>query len=307
MTKYKQLVLNYIKSPRKVASKLMMLTASLWPDNIYLRLLYYLKIGRKLNLARPESFTEKINWLKLNDIHPEYTKLVDKYEVKAFVKEKLGTDDIIIKTLGVYDSFGDIDFSKLPLKFVLKTTNGGGNTSVVICKDKDKLNLNRTRKKLRLKNSKALYKWSREYPYYTIMPRIIAEEYIDAPGNELSDYKIFCFDGVPKFLFVGTERQKIGEEVKFDFYDLEFNHLTLRNGHDNSQVPIEKPLNFEFMLEIASKLSKGIPHVRVDLYNVNGKIYFGEMTFFHFGGFVPFEPDYWDYKFGEYLSLPEIR
>ena len=293
---------HFILHPKDILIGIMTHTASLWPDKAYLRIVYFLRMGKVLHLNKPVSFTEKINWLKVNNKHPEYSQLVDKYEVKKYVEEKLGSDENIIKTIGVWDSFDDIDFSKLPNQFVLKTTNGGGNTSVVICRDKTQFNINSARKKLQLVDSDA-YNWSREYTYQNIKPRIIAEEFISTPDNELSDYKFFCFDGVPKFLFVGTERQKEGCEVKFDFFDTEFNHLPVKNGHENSSSKLVKPKNFDKMLTIASKLSKGIKQVRVDLYNVDGNIYFGEMTFFHFGGFIPFEPDEWDYKFGEYFTI----
>lgn len=294
----------FITHPKALLLGIMTRTASLWPDKTYIRIVYYLSFGRKLNLKKPISLTEKINWLKVNCKDPSYSNLVDKYEVKNYVKSKVG-DDIIIPTLGVWDSFNDIDFDKLPQKFVLKTTNGGGNTSVVICRDKNSLDIESCRHKLQLQNSKKIYMWSREYPYYTVKPRIIAEEFIETPNNELSDYKFFCFNGIPHFLFVGTERQKAGEEVKFDFFDSDFIHLAVKNGHENSNRPIPKPKNFDQMLNIASKLSEGIPNVRIDLYNVDGQIYFGEITLFHFGGFVPFSPDEWDYKFGQMLELPK--
>lgn len=294
---------HFLTHPKDILLGIMTHTASLWPDSTYLRIVYFLHMGKRLDLKNPTSYTEKINWLKINDIHPEYSGLTDKYEVKHFVNRRLGTDIHTIRTLGVWNSFEDIDFESLPDSFVLKTTNGGGNTAVVICKDKKSLDIEDARTKLRLSDSSDSYKWSREYTYLNIRPRIIAEEYIEAPDNELSDYKIFCFDGTPKFLFVGTERQKKGEDVKFDFYDTDFNHLALKNGHENAKVAPTRPDNFDKMLEIASQLSQGMKHVRVDLYNVNGHIYFGELTFFHFAGLVPFEPEEWDYKFGEYLNL----
>lgn len=296
---------HYFTHPKDILLGLLFHTNKYWPDKIYLKLVYYLAMGSTLNLLDPKRYTEKINWLKVNDIHPEYSRLVDKYEVKFYVKERLKTDQNIIKTIGVWNSFDEIDFSSLPNKFVLKTTNGGGNSSVVICKDKSKFKIEEARKKLTLKNGKKSFQWSREYPYYNVVPRIIAEEYVETPNNELSDYKFFCFNGEPKFLFVGTERQKKGEEVKFDFFDMNFHHLPLKNGHQNAKITPTKPNNFEEMVEIARKLSHNFPHVRVDLYNVNGKIYFGELTFFHFAGFVLFDPIEWDEKFGEYLTLPK--
>lgn len=295
---------HFIKNPKDILIGFMRRTAACWPDTTYLRIVYYLFMGKRLHLNNPITFTEKLNWLKINDIHPEYSKLVDKYEVKKYVKEILGSEDNIIKTLGLWDSFDDIDILSLPDKFVLKTTNGGGNTSVLICKNKYSFNLDEAKLKLYLKDGKSLYTWTREYPYYNVKPRIIAEEYIEAPDNELADYKFFCFDGVPKFLFVGTERQKKGEEVKFDFYDMDFNHLNLKNGHENAKIAPQKPENFDEMVRIASALSKDMIHVRIDLYNVDGKIFFGEMTFFHFGGLVPFNPEEWDYTFGNWINLP---
>lgn len=298
-------VKHYIQHPRDFVLSIMSRTARLWPDKTYLRIVYYLRMGRPLNLKSPKTYTEKLNWLKVNDIHPEYSRLVDKYTVKEYVREKLGSDENIIKTLGVWNSFDEIDFSKLPDKFVLKTNNGGGNTSVVICRDKSTFNTDEARRKLTIKSGAQNYLWSREYPYLGVEPCILAEEYIETANNELSDYKFFCFNGQPKFLFVGTERQKEGEDVKFDFFNTRYEHLPIKNGHENAHITPKKPDNFDKMLEIASKLSQNIPHVRVDLYNVNGKIYFGEFTFFHFAGFVPFEPSEWDKTFGGYLELPQ--
>ena len=156
--------------------------------------------------------------------------------------------------------------------------------------------------KLVKKSETNYYKYNKEYPYKDLTPRIIAEEYMeDESGYELKDYKIFCFDGEPKYLFVATDRQKKGEDTKFDFFDLDWNHLPVTNGHPNNPSPIDKPQNFNEMIEIARKLSVGKTHVRVDLYNIRGKIYFGELTFFHWSGMVAYNPQEWDYKFGEYI------
>ena len=157
--------------------------------------------------------------------------------------------------------------------------------------------------KLQRTGNRDYTKINKEYPYHNVSHRYIAEQYLeDESGFELKDYKIFCFNGVPKFLFVATGRQQ--NDTRFDFFDCEFNHLPVKNGHPNADIQPTKPQNFEEMLEIASRLSQGIPHVRVDLYNVKGRVYFGEMTFFHWSGIVPFEPIEWDYKFGEYIKLP---
>lgn len=272
------------------------------PDKIYLEKVYKLRMGRKLNLDNPQTYNEKLQWLKLYDRKPEYTKMVDKYAVKDYVAKKIGAEHII-KTLGVWDKFDDIDFTTLPNQFVLKTTHDSGG--VVICKDKNVLNMKEARKRIEWSlNRKYYYIW-REWPYKDVKPRIIAEEYmVDESGYELKDYKFFCFNGKVKALFVAKDRTKVNEETKFDFFDENFNHLPFTNGHPNSEPPYFKPENFEKMKELAEKLSIGIPHVRVDFYNINGKIYFGELTFSHWSGLTPFNPEEWDYEFGSWIELP---
>ncbi len=272
-------------------------------DEDLLKRFYKLRMGKELNLENPQTFNEKLQWLKLNDRNPLYTKLVDKCDVKKYVSGIIG-EEYIIPTLGIWDKPEDIDFETLPEQFVLKCTHDCGG--LVICKDKRKLDKKQAIHKLN-KSLKRNYYWiSREWPYKNVKPRIIAEEYMeDTETSELRDYKFFCFNGQPKALFVATERQLPGEEVKFDFFDMEYNHLNIKNGHPNAKKLPKKPLQFELMKELARKLSKDIPQVRVDFYEVNGKVYFGEMTFFHFGGIVPFEPEEWDYKFGEWIVLPE--
>lgn len=274
----------------------------LLPDKQYLKLAYWARMGKKLNLKNPKSFTEKLQWLKLNDRRPIYTVMVDKYEVKKYVADIIG-EEYIIPTLGVWDKFEDIDFDKLPNQFVLKCTHDSGG--LVICKDKSKLDLQSARKKINKSLKNNYYFYNREWPYKNVKPRIIAEQYmVDESGYELKDYKFFCFNGVPKALFVATDRANPNEETKFDFFDVDFNHLPFTNGHPNSTHKISKPHCFSDMKSLAASLSKGIPQIRVDLYNINGKIYFGELTLFHWSGMVPFVPEEWDYKFGEWITLP---
>jgi len=270
------------------------------PDKLYLRLIFHSRFGYYPNLDNPRTFSEKLQWLKLHDIHPEYSQMVDKIEAKEYVRQRIG-DKYIIPTLGVWDRIEDIDWEKLPKQFVIKATTDSGG--VVVCKDKATLDRQKTIERLVKTGDKDYTLRNKEYPYKNLRHRYIAEAYIeDESGFELKDYKIFCFNGEAKFLFVATGRQQ--NDTRFDFYDTEFNHLPLTNGHPNADEWPVKPQNFEEMLEVAAMLSKGIPHVRVDLYNVNGKIYFGELTFFHWSGIVPFEPEEWDYRFGEYLKLP---
>lgn len=274
-------------------------------DRQYIKLRFRMIFKKKLNLKNPQTYNEKLQWLKLYDRNPEYSKLVDKYEVKQNIAEKLG-QEYVIPTLGVWDKFEDIDFNALPNEFVLKCTHDSGG--LVICKDKSKLDFESAKKKINASLKTNYYWQEREWVYKNVKPRIIAEKYmVDESGYELKDYKFFCFNGEVKALFIAKDRNKPGEETKFDFFDENFNHLPFTNGHPNSEPPYIKPEGFEEMKELAAKISKNIPHVRVDFYNINGKIYFGEITFFHWGGMTPFKPEEWDYKFGEWLVLPNEK
>ena len=268
------------------------------PDKPYLKFVYYLKTGKRLNLKHPVGFNEKLNWLKLYDQHPEYTKLVDKYEVREVIKEKLG-DGYMFPLLGVWDSYEQIDFSKLPDQFVLKCTHDSG--SVKIVKDKEGINHKEFNEffssRLRI-NSFTL---GREYPYRNVKPRIIAEELMEAKGG-INDYKFFCFDGKPTIMFVATERAS--GDTKFDFYDMGFKHLDIVNIHPQSIVGgIKKPECFEEMKMIAEKCSQGMKFVRIDLYEIDGKVYFGEYTFYHGGGFWLFKPDHWEKDLGDLIKI----
>lgn len=270
------------------------------PDKAYLKFMFRVNMGKKLNLDNPKTFNEKLQWLKLNDRKDIYTTMVDKYEVKNYVADKIGKE-YIIPTLGVWDKFEDIDFDKLPEQFVLKCTHDSGG--LVICRDKSKLDIKNAKTKINKCLKKNYYKHGREWPYKNVKPRIIAEQYMeDSNTGDLPDYKFFCFNGVVKAMFIATER--FGkEETKFDFFDENFNHLPFTNGHPNADNPLKKPEQFEKMKELASVLSKGIPQVRVDFYEINNKIYFGELTFSHWGGMVPFNPEEWDEKMGEFIKL----
>lgn len=429
----------------RVSEKILFNYFTWLPDKLYLKLLFRIRMGKRLNLKNPQTFSEKLQWLKLYDRKTEYTMMVDKYAVKDYVAGIIG-EEYIIPTIGVWNKLDDIEWDTLPEKFVLKTTYGGGSSGVVICKDKSTFDRQKAIKKLKKSLKQNIYKTLKEWPYKNVPKRIIAEKYIDPrpETNDLPDYKFFCFNGEPKYcqvisgrdskkcidffdrdwnhqpfhepsyysfadeepakpkyldkmwqaaeqlaqdkafsridfyevgddvffgeitffptsglgsfepedyetiigkmitlpgvaggggiisklqigkyqiiqpdlpdykffcfdgevkaLFIGTERQS--GDVKFDYYDADFNHLDLIQQHPMSGRMIDKPLKFEEMKEIASKISKGIPHARVDLYNINGKIYFGEITFYHHGGLVPFHPEKWDYEFGGWVTLP---
>lgn len=269
------------------------------PDKAYIQLYYFSHFKHFANLTQPTTYNEKLNWLKLHDRNPLYTKIVDKYEVKEYIAEKIG-EEYIIPTLGVWDHFDDIDFDKLPDQFVLKCTHD--SEGLVICKDKSKLDLKAAKEKIEAALKLNFYYIGREWPYKNVKPRIIAEQYMeDHVDGELRDYKFFCFDGEPKAMFVASDRAI--NETKFDYFDLEYNHLDIKQHYPNAGE-VRKPVTFEKMIELSKVLSKCMPHVRVDFYEVDGKLYFGELTFYHFSGFMPFQPAKWDRIFGDWIKLP---
>ena len=273
------------------------------PDKEFIKINYRIRMGRKLNLDHPTTFNEKLQWLKLYDRRPEYTKMVDKYEAKKYVASVIG-DEYIIPTYGVWDSFDDIDFDSLPEQFVLKCTHDSGG--LVICRNRNEFDYENAKRKINKSLKTNFFYHSREWPYKNVKPRIIAEKYMEEEDSkELRDYKFFCFSGVVKALFIATDRFTPGVETKFDFFDCDFRHLPLTNGHPNADYIPFKPSKFDEMKNIAQKLSQDIPHLRVDFYEVNNKIYFGELTFSHWSGMVPFVPEKWDKIFGDWISLPE--
>ena len=258
-------------------------------------------MGYELDFRHPKTFCEKLQWLKIYNRKPVYTKMVDKATAKEYVASIIG-EEFIIPTYGVYNTFDEIDFEKLPNQFVLKSTHDSGG--VYICKDKSKIDLGKARSMTEGRFGVNVYDNFREWPYKGVKPRIIAEAYIeDSEEKDLKDFKFFCFDGECKAMFIASERQNEKSETRFDFFDSEFNHLPFTNGHPLADKMPSKPKGFEEMVHLAGILSKGIPQVRVDFYQADGKIYFGELTFFHWAGMVPFEPKEWDYIFGSWINL----
>lgn len=282
--------------------KLLKKLSCLIPDKLYLSIIYYYVFHKKINWKIPSTYNEKLQWLKLYDRNPLYTTLVDKYAVKEYIRGLIG-DEYIIPTIDVYDNVDDIDIQKLPNAFVLKTTHDSGG--VRICVDKSQFDFEEAKKYLNKRMKQNYYYIWREWPYKNVKPRIIIEKYI-GDLNGIDDYKFFCFNGKVKYLFIATDRQSKKEETKFDFYDRYFNHLSFTNGHPHSKNRIQKPETFDKMISLAEKISSNIPHVRVDFYTLNGKVLFGEMTFFHWSGFVPFNPEKWDKIFGDEIQLPNI-
>lgn len=272
-------------------------------DETYLKIKFKTSTGDDLNLKNPRTFNEKIQWLKLYYHAPLYTKLVDKYAVREYVEGKIG-NQYLTDCYGVYLRFDDIDFNNLPDRFVIKCTHDCG--SIVLCHSKSGLDYNKTRKKINTALSQNYYYQSREWPYKNVKPRIIVEEYLEDQNlKDLYDYKFFCFNGVPKALFVATGRQS--GDMRIDFYDMNFNKLPFERGYPNSDKKLRKPANFDKMVELAQTLSAGIPFVRVDFYDIGERIVFGEMTFSPGGGMEVFKPKKWDYIWGSWISLPEKK
>ena len=285
---------------RRICRKFVYLTAPIWSDKTFLRMYFWCNLGYKLNLKSPRTFNEKLNWLKIYNKHPEYSKLVDKKEAKEYVASIVG-EKYIIPTLAVYDNVEDIDFESLPKQFVLKCTHDSGG--VVVCKDKTTLNKEAAIRKLKKGLRSNFFTITREYPYNNVKPRIIAEQYMEDETGELRDYKFFCFNGEPKYMLLVSGRQ--AGNKRFDYFDLNWNHLPVHDvGCPGAERLPAKPDNFEEMIFIAKKLSKGMTHVRVDLYNINCKIFFGELTFFDGSGLSVYDPREWDFKFGQFLKLP---
>ena len=273
------------------------------PDSLMLKLQYRIKLHRSLNLDNPRRFTEKIQWYKIHYQNPIMHQCVDKYLVRDFVKNK-GLADILIPLIGKYNSIDDIKFDKLPESFVVKTTHGGGGLNVIICSDKSKLNFENLREKLSFQpNKMTATSMGREWAYCGIMPGIVVEDLLvneENPEAGVNDYKIFCYNGKPEYLVVDVDRY-IGH--KRNFYRADWTRMNVSSDCPQADRDIPKPENFEKMLAIASKLSEDFPFVRVDLYNVSGKVYFGELTFYPWSGYVKFTPDEFDIDLGKDFQL----
>ena len=287
----------------------------LFPDKLYLSLLFRLKMGYWMDWKNPKTFSEKLQWLKLYDRNPEYTTLVDKHAVKDYVANIIGKE-YIIPTLGVWDNPEDIDWDSLPNKFVLKTTHSGGSSGVVICKDKATFDKANAIAKLRKSLSKCIYKSLREWPYKNVDRKIIAETFLEDPNwvnksTELPDYKFFCFNGEPIYCQVIRDRRS---KETIDFFDMEWNHMPFVGlnkvfvGEDllfkNGVTSVETPLCLYEMKNICKKLSIGIPFSRIDLYTIEEKVFFGEITLYPASGHGIFTPLLWNEILGDMINIP---
>ena len=273
------------------------------PDSIMLPLQYKMKLGRKLNLRNPQRFTEKLQWYKMHYHNPVMHQCVDKYLVREYVKSK-GLAEILIPLIAHYRSIDEVQWSELPDRFVMKTTHGGGGLNVLVCNDKSRLDFSEVRQKLSFDNKPVKKNTlGREWAYYGLQPGLVVEELLvneENPKAGMNDYKIFCYNGKPKYIVVDVDRY-IGH--KRNFYDTSWNNLHIGSDCPSSDREIPMPAGFDKMMEIAAKLSEGFPYVRVDLYNNGGRIYFGELTFYPWSGYVQYEPDEFDYELGKAFHL----
>lgn len=271
------------------------------PDDKYLKRKFKLRTGYELDLEKPRSFNEKIQWLKLNDRSPRYVTLVDKFLVKDFVAATIG-GKYVIPTIDSWDSADSVDFNRLPREFVIKCNHNSGK-GIYICRDKETINEGKVRKGLAKALSEDYYIYNREWPYKNVKRRVLAEELLkENGGGELKDYKLMCFNGKVRCSFVCSDRfTKDG--LKVTFFDRDWNVMPFERHYPKSTKEIRKPKNYELMVGLAEKLAEGICFVRVDFYEVCGRVYFGEMTFYPGSGFEEFTPREWDYKMGEWLDI----
>ena len=304
-------IIERLKNPGHAMAGLLRRLWFLFPnDKFYVSLIYRLESGKRLELDNPQLFTEKIQWLKLYDHNADYVSMVDKIQAKKFVSERIG-EQYVTPTLGIWNHFDEIDFGKLPDKFVLKTNHGGGGNAVVLCKDKSKFDKFVAKRVLERSLHRNGYWAYREWPYKKIVPKIFAEQLIessekDEKSADIVDYKFFCFDGEPKYCQV-IQNRHIKETI--DFFDMEWNHqvfVGLIPGVKNATVVPARPKHFEEMKLVAKKLSERMPFVRIDLYDTDENIYFGEITFYPASGLGTFYPSEYDLELGNMIQLPKM-
>lgn len=311
MNKFKKFFYYLLNNRRAIKLVLLYKFAKFYSDEKFLKKLFRIRMGYELNLDNPQTFSEKLQWLKLYNRKPEYTQMVDKFGVKEYVANIIG-EEYIIPTLCVWDRVEDIDWDALPNQFVLKCTHDSGG--LVICKDKATLDIQKATKKLKKSMQRDYFYDNREWPYKNVKKRIIAEKFIEVQGHQdIPDYKFFCFNGEPMYCQVIRDRNT---KETIDFYDMKWNHMPfvglnpvaknvlepiLRNGLQ----PVVKPLHLDNMIAVCKKLAKNIPFSRIDLYVVEDREYFGEITFYPMSGMGGFHPQEWNYTFGSWIKLPQ--
>ena len=276
------------------------------PDSLYLKGLFFIRMGYCLKLKNPQTFCEKLQWLKINDRKPEYSKLVDKLEVKKYIAEKIG-EEYVIPTYNVWDKLEDVDFDTLPNQFVLKTTHGGGGLGVILCNDKRNFDKIKSIACLKRALSQNIFDLYREWPYKNIMPRIMAEKMMkQEDGSPLVDYKFFCFNGEPKFVYIRHGEDE--ENIQLSFLTMDWEYAPFYNPKypQYKELP-PKPKLFDEMKDVAALLSKNHVFLRVDLYLINNHIYFSELTFYPGSGMMILKPNEWDKNLGDMINLNLIK
>lgn len=297
-------IMDIYNNPWEVLLRIMYKTNMLWSDKQFIKVLFHKHFRRSLDINNPQSFSEKLQWLKLYNRKIEYKQLVDKYAVKAVVESLIGPE-YVIPTYGVWNSVEDIEWDVLPNEFVLKTTNGGGSCGVILCKDKSKLDIKEAINTLKRSLKQDIYKIYREWPYKGIPKKIIAEKLlVDDKESVLNDYKVLCFNGVAKL--IEYHHGRFTSEHTQNFYDRDWNLTSITQGSYGlyQLKPTTKPEQLDEMIRLSEVLAQGMPHIRVDWYIVNGKLYFGELTFFDGSGLFPFDKEEDDLLLGSWIDLP---
>ncbi len=269
-------------------------------DKNYISLRYWCLFGKKMKWDTPQTLNEKLNWEKVFNCNPQYTLMADKYAAKKIIAEKIGKE-YVVKNLVVAEKWEDIDFEKLPNQFVIKCTHDSGGA--IVCRDKTAFDFETARYRINTNLKRNWFWYYREWPYKNIEPKIIVDQLLnDHTGNELRDYKFWCFNGKPTYMYFTIK----GDNVYENFYDMDFQPVMIDHGFPRHQPEFEQPANFELMRNLATKLSQGVPFVRVDFFDVDGRVYFGEFTFYDWGGMRPFEGN-WDEKLGELMDLSDMH
>ncbi len=291
------------KHPTRIVPAIIAQLGKRLPDSWFLRMKYYEVFGKRLNLKNPKTFNEKLQWLKLHDRNPMYTTMVDKVEAKKWVAECIG-EEYIVPTLGIWNNADDIDFDKLPDQFVLKCNHNSGR--LYICRDKSKLDIPNVRRNLRKWLKQDWFLHGREWPYKNVKRRILAEKMLPLDvindDGDIADYKFMCFNGKVKYLFVVTERHS-DDGLKVTIFDTKWNKMPFTRHCPASEKTLLRPKNYDKMIELAEKLASGIRFLRVDFYEVNNSIFWGELTFFPGCGFEEFVPEEWDERLGKLIVL----
>lgn len=288
--------------PKRLFVFLLNRLGRIFPDKLYIQINFFLSLGYKINLRNPKTFNEKLNWLKLNHRCELYTLLADKFLVKQYVKEKIG-EQYVVPLLGVWNNIDDINLDDLPSQFVLKATHD--SSGAVICYSKDDFDYSNVKKHFCNVLKRNYFYSCREWPYKNIKPRIISEVLLKSGdlNKPIQDYKFMCFNGVPKLMYCTIK----GGEVYENFYDMEFNPIYISHDFPRHLPEFEKPASFQLMKSLAEKLAQNIPFVRIDFYEVEGNVYFGEYTFYDWAGFKPYNNIEWDYKLGEWIDLSGLN